>query len=158
MTTWFMTAIALSGVIGGPVSGYILKSFNGLNGWHGWQWLFLLEGIPSIIVGVLVFAMLDDRIANAKWLTREEQQMLERHVSAEESDKHDMPVRQVLTNGRVLMFSVLKRSTQRELTEKNGPFKEAEEAKKLPFSKEYFLNLLDTVFIDSHNRLFKNGK
>jgi IS30 family transposase len=47
MTTWFMTAIALSGGIGGPVSGYILKSFNGMNGWHGWQWLFLLEGIPS---------------------------------------------------------------------------------------------------------------
>src|ERR1700710_2809635 len=46
MTTWFMTAIALSGVIGGPISGYILKSFDGANGWHGWQWLFLLEGLP----------------------------------------------------------------------------------------------------------------
>ena len=62
MTTWFMTAIALSGVIGGPVSGYILKTFNGVNGWHGWQWLFLLEGIPSVLVGVWVFLRLDDRI------------------------------------------------------------------------------------------------
>ena len=48
----------------------------------------------------------DDRIANAKWLTKEEQQLLERQVSAEEATKHDMPIRQVLTNGRVLMFSL----------------------------------------------------
>lgn len=46
MTTFFMTAIALSGVIGGPVSGYILKTFHGSNGWAGWRWLFLLEGFP----------------------------------------------------------------------------------------------------------------
>src|SRR5579863_2074005 len=106
MTTWFMTAIALSGVIGGPVSGYILKSFNGLNGWHGWQWLFLLEGIPSVIVGIMVFLMLDDRISKAKWLTKEEKELLERQVSAEEATKHDMPIREVLTSGRVLMLSL----------------------------------------------------
>src|ERR1700742_1937502 len=106
MTTWFMTAIALSGVIGGPVSGYILKNFNGANGWHGWQWLFLLEGIPSVIVGILGFIVLDDRISKAKWLTKEEQQLLESQVSAEEATKHDMPIREVLTNGRVLMFSL----------------------------------------------------
>lgn len=107
MTTWFMTAIALSGVIGGPVSGYILKNFNGANGWHGWQWLFLLEGVPSVIVGILVFAKLDDRISKARWLTREEQQLLESQVSAEEATKHDMPIRQVLTSGRVLMLSLV---------------------------------------------------
>ncbi|MGF6923224.1 MFS transporter [Paraburkholderia sp. 40] len=106
MTTWFMTAIALSGVIGGPVSGYILKNFNGVNGWHGWQWLFLLEGVPSVLVGIIVFVMLDDRISKAKWLTREEQQLLESQVSAEEATKHDMPIRQVLTSGRVLMLSL----------------------------------------------------
>jgi MFS family permease len=106
MTTLFMTAIALSGVIGGPVSGYILKSFNGMNGWHGWQWLFLLEGVPSVIVGIMVFLMLDDRISKAKWLTNEEKELLERQVSAEEATKHDMPISQVLRSGRVLMFSL----------------------------------------------------
>ncbi|MCM3109239.1 MFS transporter, partial [Bacillus velezensis] len=55
MTTFFMTAVALSGVIGGPISGFILKAFDGVSGWHGWQWLFLLEGIPSVLAGVLVF-------------------------------------------------------------------------------------------------------
>jgi sugar phosphate permease len=102
-----MTAIALSGVIGGPVSGYILKNFNGANGWQGWQWLFLLEGIPSVLVGVWVFLKLDDRISKAKWLTREEQELLERNVAAEESAKHDMPVRKVLSSPRVWLMSLI---------------------------------------------------
>ncbi len=81
MTTLFMTAIALSGLIGGPVSGWIMKNFEGVNGWHSWQWLFLLEGIPSIVVGIIVFIFMDDRIAKAKWLTVEERELLERNIA-----------------------------------------------------------------------------
>jgi len=51
----FMSASALAGVIGGPLAGWIMTSFNGLNGWSGWQWVFLLEGIPSVIAGVVTF-------------------------------------------------------------------------------------------------------
>ncbi|CAD6508416.1 Putative metabolite transport protein NicT [Paraburkholderia hiiakae] len=105
MTTWFMTAIALSGVIGGPVSGWILKSFDGANGWQGWQWLFLLEGLPSVIVGVLVFFVLDDRIGKAKWLTEEERALLERNIAAEDATKEDLPLMTVLTSARVLVMS-----------------------------------------------------
>ncbi|MFP3249423.1 MAG: MFS transporter, partial [Paraburkholderia sp.] len=107
MTTWFMTAIALSGVIGGPVSGYILKTFNGANGWHGWQWLFLLEGIPSVVVGILVFIVLDDRIAKARWLTPQERQLLESNISTEDAAKHDLPIRQVLASPRVWLMSLI---------------------------------------------------
>ena len=69
-TAYFMTAVALSGIIGGPLSGWILRDFGGMNGWAGWQWMFLIEGIPSVVIGIVVLFFLDDRIAHAKWLTR----------------------------------------------------------------------------------------
>ncbi|MBP0591602.1 MFS transporter [Paraburkholderia sp. LEh10] len=107
MTTWFMTAIAISGVIGGPISGYILKAFNGVNGWHGWQWLFLLEGVPSVIVGILVFIVLDDRISKAKWLTQQERELLERNIAAEDATKEDHSVGKVMMSPRVLLMSLI---------------------------------------------------
>ncbi|CAD6562604.1 MFS transporter [Paraburkholderia sabiae] len=107
MTTWFMTAIAISGVVGGPISGYILKSFDGTNGWHGWQWLFLLEGVPSIIVGILVFIVLDDRISKATWLTKEERELLERNIAAEDATKEDHAIGKVMLSPRVLMMSLI---------------------------------------------------
>ncbi|KDB05853.1 major facilitator superfamily MFS_1 [Burkholderia sp. lig30] len=107
MTTFFMTAVALSGVIGGPVSGYILKAADGLNGWHGWQWLFLLEGIPSVLAGVLVFFALDDRIARARWLTDDEKALLERNIRAEEAAKEDPPIGAVLSSPRVWLMALI---------------------------------------------------
>ena len=72
ITTFFMTAVPMSGLIGGPISGWIMNTFHGDHGLSGWQWLFLLEGIPSVIIGVLVLLWLDDRINKAKWLTANE--------------------------------------------------------------------------------------
>ncbi|UZN51608.1 MFS transporter [Cupriavidus cauae] len=106
-TTWFMTAVALSGVIGGPLSGWIMQTFDGHNGWSGWQWMFLLEGIPSVLVGLWVLAYLDDRIGHAKWLTAEEKAVLERNVAAESAHKEDLPVRRVLASPRVWMMSAI---------------------------------------------------
>jgi len=72
INTFFMASIALCGVIGGPISGGILKFMSGTYGLAGWQWLFLLEGTPSIVLGLVVIAMLDDRIDDAKWLNPRE--------------------------------------------------------------------------------------
>ena len=107
MTTMFMTAVALSGVIGGPISGFILKNFQGLNGWQGWQWMFLIEGIPSIVVGILVLILLDDRIAKARWLNLAEKQLLERNIVAEEIAKEDAPIGRVMLSGRVWFMSLI---------------------------------------------------
>ncbi|AZG12336.1 MFS transporter [Cupriavidus pauculus] len=106
-TTFFMTAIALSGVIGGPLSGWIMQSFDGHNGWAGWQWMFLIEGIPSILVGIWVLLYLDDRIAHAKWLTPDERALLARNIEAEDQHKEDPPVRQVLSSPRVWLMSAI---------------------------------------------------
>jgi len=87
MVAGFMTAITLSGVIGGPVSGWILASFSGTAGLAGWQWLYLLEGLPSVVVGILVLWLLDDGPAKAKWLTEGERELLAGRLREEEELK-----------------------------------------------------------------------
>ncbi|SDO79866.1 D-galactonate transporter [Ralstonia sp. 25mfcol4.1] len=106
-TTFFMTAIALSGVIGGPLSGWIMQSFDGHNGWAGWQWMFLVEGIPSILVGIWVLLYLDDRIAHARWLSDDEKALLQRNIATEDQHKEDPPVMQVLSSPRVWLMSAI---------------------------------------------------
>ena len=107
ITAIFMTGIALSGVIGGPLSGYIMKTFDGSHGLAGWQWMFLLEGLPAVLLGVIVIIMLDDRIAQAKWLTEEERAMLAKNIAAEEEEKHDVPILKVLTSARVWLMALI---------------------------------------------------
>ena len=71
-TSLFLTAVAVAGIIGGPVSGWILHSLGGVNGWQGWQWLFLLEAIPSLVLGVVAMYLVArsaDRLREARWHT-----------------------------------------------------------------------------------------
>jgi MFS family permease len=72
----FMTAIAIAGVIGTPLSGYLLNATNGIGGLHGWQWLFVIEAIPSIILGVIVYFNLADSPEDAQWLSADERSWL----------------------------------------------------------------------------------
>jgi ACS family tartrate transporter-like MFS transporter len=71
----FMTAILLAGIIGGPVSGTLL-SLDGLGGLAGWQWLFLLEGLPAVVLGFVVLSYLTDRPDDARWLSADERAAL----------------------------------------------------------------------------------
>ena len=103
----FMTAIAMSGVIGGPLSGWIMTGMAGVNGWAGWQWLFLLEGMPSVILGVAVLLVLDDSIRGAKWLTTAEKDLLESRIAADQKGQAHLSVGQTLRDPRVLMLSGL---------------------------------------------------
>ena len=76
----FFIMTPLSQVIGGPLGG-ILLSFDGLAGLHGWQWLFLLEGGPSILLGAVLYSVLPDKPGDAAWLSQEEP-WLPRRVAA----------------------------------------------------------------------------
>jgi sugar phosphate permease len=87
ITTLFMTAVGVSSVLGGPLSGAIVKGLAGACGLAGWQWMFLLEGLPSVLVGVAVLFFLDDGIPAARWLSPAEKAMLDANVSREEHQK-----------------------------------------------------------------------
>jgi MFS transporter, ACS family, tartrate transporter len=78
----FMVSVPVAGVIGGPLGGTLL-GLDGRAGLAGWQWLFLVEGVPSIVLGIVVWFVLVDRPADAKWLTTAERDWLTTHMAAE---------------------------------------------------------------------------
>jgi D-galactonate transporter len=103
----FMLAIALTGVIGGPLSGWILQACNGVAGLKGWQMLFLIEGIPSILLGLLIPFLLANGVRSARWLDEEEKQLLEENLKAEEVHKKHLPLLRVFFDPKLLMFSLV---------------------------------------------------
>jgi sugar phosphate permease len=100
-TAWFVAAIAVSGVIGNPVSGWIMDQLSGTMNLAGWQWLFLAEGIPSILVGFWVISYLESSIEEAKWLTAEEKALLATNLSAEDQHKTQHNLIDAFTSGKV---------------------------------------------------------
>lgn len=84
MTALFMLAIGLASVFGNPVSGLIMQSLDAAAGLHGWQWLFLLEGLPSILMGIAVLFYLPDKPHDAPWLDREQRDWLVARMQREE--------------------------------------------------------------------------
>src|SRR6266496_4150625 len=76
----FMTGIPVSGMLGGPLSGWIMQSLHGAHGLRGWQAMFLIEAIPSLIMGIAVLLYLDNGIRKAKWLSEEEKTVLEHNI------------------------------------------------------------------------------
>lgn len=87
MVALFMTAIAVAGVVGGPLSGWLLQATDGGRGLASWQWLFILEGIPTVLLGAAVPFLLADRPEQARWLTDAEKALLRRNLEAEEARK-----------------------------------------------------------------------
>jgi D-galactonate transporter len=87
MVAAFMAANPVSGVLAGPISGAILAFASGVGGLRAWQWLFLLEGIPSILAGVVTIFFLDDNPSKARWLTSEERGLLLNRLQEEEDAK-----------------------------------------------------------------------
>lgn len=87
MIAAFMTAIPLSGVLGGPVSGWVLESMSSMGGLRGWQWLYIVEAVPSILAGIAAFIFLQDDPSKAKWLKPEERELVLHHLREEEDRK-----------------------------------------------------------------------
>jgi D-galactonate transporter len=106
---WFMAAIPASSVIGAPVSSLLLY-LDGVGGLHGWQWLFIAEAVPAIILSVVVFFYLTDRPADAKWLQPDERRWLADRLAAEERQREAaerLSVGAALRDGRVLTLALV---------------------------------------------------
>lgn len=72
----FILVTPLSTIIGSPLSGFILKFFDGVDGLHNWQWLFVVEAIPSFLLAFVVLRYLDNDVKSARWLSTEEKQIV----------------------------------------------------------------------------------
>ena len=106
---YFMAAIPLSSVLGLPVSGALL-GMEGVAGMHGWQWLFIIEAVPALILSVVVLNYLTDKPADATWLPTDSRDWLMRRIAAEEQVRttaQHFSVGQAITNGRVLALSLV---------------------------------------------------
>jgi D-galactonate transporter len=114
----FMSAIPVSGLVGGPLSGWMLGHFTGgQGGLAGWQWLFLLQGLPTIVLGVAVFFYLSDGLRQASWLSPDEKAAMQHALDADEHGRRASShavhsFAHVLRNGHVWMLGLVYFSIQ----------------------------------------------
>ena len=84
----FYTAVAVSGIVGGPLSGWLMQTLNGTNGMSGWQWLFIVEGLPSLVLGFVVWRYLDESPDRAAWLSSEEKAAVDAQLDRRDQSQH----------------------------------------------------------------------
>ncbi|NIF70950.1 MULTISPECIES: MFS transporter [unclassified Burkholderia] len=105
----FMSAIPVSGIFGNPLSGWIMSKFQGGAGFHGWQWMFMIEAVPAVLVGIATLLYLDNGIAQAKWLSQREKQLLQDEIDAQphlkSKEKHSL--RTVFADPRMWWMSLI---------------------------------------------------
>ncbi len=106
MLAWFLVAIPLSSVVGGPISGLLLE-LDGMLGLKGWQWLFIIEGIPAIILCIVVLRVLADRPDDATWLTGKERDILKGMLDAERRERPKSSVLTAVSDPRVVLLAVV---------------------------------------------------
>lgn len=107
MVALFMSGVAIAGVVGGPLSGWIMKAFDGVHGLSGWQWLFLLEGGPSVLLGIWTLFYLDDGIADAAWLSADDKRVLTAAIAQDSVGQQHLSLGQVLTHGKVWLLALI---------------------------------------------------
>ena len=107
MVALFMAANPVSGIVGGALSGWIMTTFAGVYGLAGWQWLFVLEAMPSVLVGIMVLFYIDDSIADAKWLCADEKQLLQKNIERDAGAKDQHSAFSVFRSGKVWFMCLI---------------------------------------------------
>jgi MFS family permease len=105
MLAWFLVAIPASTVVGGPISGLVLQ-MDGVLGLAGWQWLFVIEGLPATLMGILALRVLPDRPEDAAFLAPEERQLVRAKIQSERRERETHHLLSALRDPRVLILTV----------------------------------------------------
>ncbi|MDF0546295.1 MFS transporter [Sphingobium sp. H39-3-25] len=105
----FMIAIPLAGLVGGPLSGMIMTWSDGAFGWAGWRWMFLLEALPALLLGLMLPFLLVSRVTDARWLNDAEKAVIANHLAADKATTPQVHsgVRDIITNPLLLKFSFI---------------------------------------------------
>ncbi|KMO17770.1 MFS transporter [Methylobacterium platani] len=101
----FFIGLGVAGLIGGPLSGLILGRMSGVLGYAGWQWLFLLESLPSVVIGVALLLLLEDRVDQARWLDADEKAAIAEDLAAERAAKPALTLKAALTNRYLILMT-----------------------------------------------------
>jgi MFS family permease len=107
MVAVLLAGSAVSGIVGGPISGFILRYFAGSRHLAGWQWLFILEALPAVILGLVVLFNLQDRVASARWLSQEEKAVVAAQISEEAAAKSLHSILSVFKSSRVWLMGLI---------------------------------------------------
>ncbi len=103
---WFMVGVPASSIISGPLSGLLLN-LNGMLGLAGWQWMFIMQGLPASIIGVVMLLMLCDGPTQATWLSNDERDALVRMLASERREKEQKHLSGALKDPRVLILTAI---------------------------------------------------
>ncbi len=143
----FMIASPLAYILGGPLSGALMEYMHQVAGLQGWQWVFLIEGIPGLVLGVIVFFRLPDRPEHARWLTPQERTWLTERIASEEESRerrHKVNLAQALATLRVWHLIALY-STVAASIAAMGSYLPKFIEDRFPDAKEFDIGLLTAV-------------
>ncbi|WP_312934090.1 MFS transporter [Pseudomonas sp.] len=104
VTALFAIAVPLAGVVGGPVSGAILAFLHDAGGLRGWQWMFLLEGAPVVLLGLVVLAVLPERFEQVRWLSDQQKAVLHAQFGTEEQRKTVTSLRGIVASPAIWLL------------------------------------------------------
>lgn len=104
----FMTSFAIAGVVGGPIAGFIMSRMVGVGSLANWQWLFIIEGIPSVLAGIAVLRYLPEKPAQARWLTQAERDHVSQVIAREDAapEKHS-DLKSLVRNPKVWLCALV---------------------------------------------------
>ncbi|WP_460911199.1 MFS transporter [Paraburkholderia jirisanensis] len=107
MVAFLMAGNPVSGIVGGPVSGLILQRMAGYHGIAGWQWLFVIEALPALVLGVVIYFFLDDRVKDARWLPEHERAHIQSEIDAEARGKSHSSLGQTFSSLKVWLCCLI---------------------------------------------------